>query len=58
MRFTFWGDIALSEFEYLFSLFSLLLGFILIEVLSGLMRTLRARLPSGPVLRPISTSGG
>ena len=44
----FWGDVALSEFEYLFSLFSLLLGFILIEVLSGLMRTFRARLPSGP----------
>lgn len=29
-------------------LFGLLIGFILIEVLSGLMRTLRARLPSGP----------
>jgi hypothetical protein len=34
--------------ELLFNLFTLLLGFILIEVLSGLMRTLRARLPSGP----------
>jgi hypothetical protein len=42
------GSFALSELEYLFGLFSLLLGFILIEVLSGLMRTLRARLPSGP----------
>lgn len=34
--------------ELLLSLFTLLLGFILVEVLSGLMRTLRARLPTGP----------
>jgi hypothetical protein len=37
--------------ELLLNLFTLLLGFILIEVLSGLMRTLRARLPSGPGVR-------
>jgi hypothetical protein len=40
-----------SPFEYLFSLFSLLLGFILVEVLKGLTRTLRVRLPSGPGVR-------
>ena len=38
----------MTSFEFLFGLFGLLLGFILIEVLGGLMRTLRARLPSGP----------
>lgn len=38
----------MSPFEYLFNLFSLLLGFILVEVLKGLARTLRVRLPSGP----------
>lgn len=38
----------MSAIELLFNLFTLLLGFILVEVLSGLMRTLRARLPSGP----------
>jgi hypothetical protein len=38
----------MSAVELNFSLFTLLLGFILLEVLSGLMRTLRARLPSGP----------
>lgn len=37
----------MSQFEFLYGLFGLLLGFILVEVLSGLMRTLRARLPSG-----------
>jgi hypothetical protein len=41
----------MSGNDFLFSLFTLLLGFILIEVLSGLMRTLRARLPSGPGVR-------
>ena len=35
----------MSQFEFLYGLFSLLLGFILVEVLSGLMRTFRARLP-------------
>src|SRR5690242_17541779 len=48
MRCTPEGGFALSELEYLFGLFSLLLGFILIEVLSGLVRTLQARPPSGP----------
>lgn len=38
----------MSAIELLLNLFTLLLGFILVEVLSGLMRTLRARLPSGP----------
>jgi len=38
----------MSAIDLLFNLFTLLLGFILVEVLSGLMRTLRARLPSGP----------
>jgi hypothetical protein len=37
-----------TRFEYLFSLFGLLLGFILVEVLSGLVRTIRARHPTGP----------
>jgi len=37
-----------TRFEFLFSLFGLLLGFILIEVLSGLVRTIRARYPTGP----------
>jgi len=36
----------MSQFEFLYGLFSLLLGFILVELMSGLMRTLRARLPS------------
>lgn len=40
--------VPLTRFEFLFSLFGLLLGFILIEVLSGLVRTLRARHPAGP----------
>jgi len=35
----------MSQFEFLYGLFSLLLGFILVAVLSGLMRTFRARLP-------------
>ena len=38
----------MSEAELLFNLFSVLLGFVLVEVLSGLMRTLRARLPTAP----------
>jgi len=38
----------MSPSEVLFNLYTLLLGFILVEALSGLMRTLRARLPSGP----------
>jgi hypothetical protein len=41
----------MSGNDFLFSLFTLLLGFILVEVLSGLMRTLRARLPSGPGIK-------
>jgi hypothetical protein len=45
------GELAVSPFEYLFSLFALLLGFILVEILKGLTRTLRARLPSGPGVR-------
>lgn len=42
----------MSQFEYLFTLLSLLLGFILVEVLSGLVRTLRVRLPTAPDVRP------
>jgi hypothetical protein len=38
----------MSAHELQFNLFTLLLGFILVEVLSGLMRTLRARLPATP----------
>ena len=38
----------MSGKDLLFNLFTLLLGFILVEVLSGLMRIFRARLPSGP----------
>lgn len=38
----------MSAKELLFNLFTLLLGFILVEALSGLMRTLRARLPARP----------
>ena len=45
------GGVDMSGSDFLFSLFTLLLGFILVEVLSGLMRTLRARLPSGPGIR-------
>lgn len=41
----------MSAIEFRFSLFTLLLGFILVEVLSGLMRTLGARLPAGPGTR-------
>jgi hypothetical protein len=41
----------LSQFEYLFTLLGLLLGFILVEVLSGLVRTFRARLPTAPGVR-------
>lgn len=41
----------MSAVDFTLSLFTLLLGFILVEVLSGLMRTLRARLPSGPGIR-------
>ena len=38
----------MSQFEFVFSLFSLLLGFSLVEVLSGLVRTLKLRRPPGP----------
>ena len=38
----------MSLFEFQFALFAVLMGFILVEVLSGLMRTLRTRLPSAP----------
>lgn len=41
----------MSAIEFSLGLFGLLLGFILIEVLSGLIRTLRARLPSGPGIK-------
>lgn len=41
----------MSATELLFNLFTLLLGFILVEVLSGLMRTFRARLPTGPGIK-------
>ena len=37
----------MSQFEFLYALFGLLLGFILVEVLSGLTRTVRALSPSG-----------
>ena len=37
----------MTRFEYLFTLFGLLLGFILVEVLSGLVRTIRSRHPAG-----------
>ena len=38
----------MSEFEFVFSLFGLLLGFSLVEVLSGLVRTLKLGGPPGP----------
>lgn len=38
----------MTRFEFFFTLFGLLLGFILVEVMSGLVRTLRARYPTGP----------
>ena len=38
----------MGHFDYLFTLFGLLIGFILVEVLAGLVRTLRARHPTGP----------
>ena len=41
----------MSATELLLNLFTLLLGFILIEVLSGLMRTLHARSPTGPGIK-------
>jgi hypothetical protein len=46
------GGYEMSDIELMLSLFTLLLGFILVEVLSGLMRTLRARLPTGPGSKP------
>jgi hypothetical protein len=48
MRCSRWGDLEMSGIEFMLGLFGLLIGFILLEVMSGLMRTLRARLPSGP----------
>jgi len=42
------GVAAMSEFEFVFSLFSLLLGFSLVEVLSGLVRTLKLGRAPGP----------
>jgi hypothetical protein len=38
----------MSEFEFVFSLFGLLLGFSLVEVLSGLVRTLKLRRRPAP----------
>ena len=38
----------MGEFDFVFSLFGLLLGFSLVEVLSGLVRTLKLRHPPGP----------
>ena len=38
----------MQAIEFSLGLFGLLLGFIMVEVLSGLMRTLRARSPKGP----------
>jgi hypothetical protein len=40
-----------SPFEFVFSLFGLLLGFSLVEVLGGLARTVEARLRLGPAYR-------
>jgi hypothetical protein len=40
-----------SAFEFVFSLFGLLLGFSMVEVLGGLARTLEARLRLGPAYR-------
>lgn len=51
MRYFRAGELSLSQFEYLFTLLSLLLGFILVEVLSGLVRTLRVRFPTAPGVR-------
>ena len=42
------GAIELSLFEFNYSLYGLLAGFILIEVLSGFVRTMHARRPTGP----------
>lgn len=42
------GAPKMQAIEFSLGLFGLLLGFILVEVLSGLMRTLRARSPNGP----------
>ena len=41
----------MSAFEFVFSLFGLLLGFSLVEVLGGLARTMEARLRLGPAYR-------
>ena len=39
-----WDDCAwVTNFEFFFSLFGLLFGFVLVEVLSGLVRTLKAK---------------
>ena len=43
----------MSAFEFVFSLFGLLLGFSLVEVLSGLVRTLKLRRPLGPEAKPV-----
>lgn len=42
----------MSAKELLLNLFTLLLGFVLVEALGGLMRTLRARLPARPGAKP------
>jgi hypothetical protein len=41
-----------TPFEYLFTLFGLLLGFILVEVLSGLVGVLQLRHQAGPGAKP------
>jgi hypothetical protein len=42
----------MSAFEFVFSLFGLLLGFSLVEVLSGLVRTFKLRRAAGPDAQP------
>jgi hypothetical protein len=46
-----WHGGIMSAFEFVFSLFGLLLGFSLVEVLGGLARTLEARLRLGQTYR-------
>ena len=41
---------AVDAFNFVFSLYGLVLGFTLIEVLSGLVRTIKARHPEIPII--------